>query len=234
MTSCRSLETRLVTALELTRRPVALTVCTQPPAGMEKFHGSAPSGCSFWRLAADGRSFYTDNADHYNCAIGCYTHNIPLPPERLPELDATVAFMTGIGYLKPEDIPGIVRLPRTPPHVAYAPLADAPVPPDVVIIAGKPGKVMLLEEAAMRAGVRTQASLFARPTCMAIPNALANGTTASAGCVGNRVYTELQDDELYVMVPGPDLALIVDALETIVAANAQLSEYHRARREQIG
>lgn len=233
MTSYQSLETRLVTSLALTRRPVALTICEQAPAGVERFSGIAPSGCSFWRLAADGRSFYTEAADHYNCAIGCYTHNIPLPPERLPELDATVAFMTGIGYLKPEDIPGIVRLPRPPQYVAYTPLAESPIPPEVVIVAGKPGKVMLLEEAALRAGVRTQPSLFARPTCMAIPNAIANGTTASAGCVGNRVYTGLNDDELYVMLPGGDLSAVVDALETIVAANAQLSEYHHARRAQM-
>ncbi len=233
MTSYQFLETRLVAALELNRRPVAVTVCERPPARMEKFEGSVPAGCSFWRLAAEGRSFYTETADHYNCAIGCYTHNIPLPPERLPELDATVAFMTGIGYLEPEDIPDVVRLPQTPRYLAYAPLAESPIPPDVVIIAGKPGKLMLLEEASVRAGVRAQPSLFARPTCMAIPNAMANGITASAGCIGNRVYTELNDDELYVMVPGGDLTHILDALETIVAANAQLSEYHRARGEQI-
>ena len=48
--------------------------------------------------------------------------------------------------------------------------------------------------------------------------------------LGNRVYTDLGEDELYVAVSGKDLARITDQLQTIVAANAALSEYHRGRR----
>jgi hypothetical protein len=35
------------------------------------------------------------------------------------------------------------------------------------------------------------APLLPRPTCMALPAALAQGVVASSGCIGNRVYTEL-------------------------------------------
>ena len=52
------------------------------PEGAERFERTAPSGCSFWRLAAEGRSFYTVSSDHFNCPIGSYTHAIDLPPER--------------------------------------------------------------------------------------------------------------------------------------------------------
>jgi len=38
-----------------------------PPAGVPNFTGTEPSGCSFWRLAASGRTFYTVPGDHYNC-----------------------------------------------------------------------------------------------------------------------------------------------------------------------
>ena len=43
----------------------------------------------------------------------------------------------------------------------------------------------------------------------------------------------LGEDELYVAVPGKDLARIADEVETIAAANAKLSEYHRGRRQGL-
>src|SRR5439155_4421888 len=117
--------------------------------------------------------------------------------------------------------------------VIYAPLAEAPVDPDVVLVAGRPGRVMLLLEAALRAGIAAPAPLLGRPTCMALPASIAQGVIASTGCVGNRVYTDLGEDELYVVVPGKDLARIADELETITSANAKLAEYHRERREAL-
>ncbi len=41
--------------------------------------------------------------------------------------------MTGIGYIRIEEVPGIPRLPVTPVAVVYAPLGDTPVEPDVVL-----------------------------------------------------------------------------------------------------
>jgi len=130
MNEWKSIETRLHAALTLSRRPVAVAFCDEPPAGVPKFTGSEPSGCSFWRLAAQGRTFYTVPADHFNCAIGSYTHNMPLPPERGQELEQTLDLMTGIGYIRMEEVSGITRLPRTPAAVVYAPLGEMPVGPD--------------------------------------------------------------------------------------------------------
>ncbi len=228
-----SIEQRLSDALRLPRRPVAVTFGESPPAGVPRFAGTEPSGCSFWRLAAAGRTFYTVPRDHYNCAIGSYTHNIPLPPDRAQELDQTLSFMAGIGYLRMEEVPGISRLPRTPGIVIYAPLGDTPVHPDVVLFAGRPGCLMLLQEAALRGGVGVQPSLLGRPTCMALPAALASGVVASTGCVGNRMYTDLGEDELYLAVPGKDLARLAEAVQTVADANARLAEYHRGRREAL-
>lgn len=104
-----------------------------------------------------------------------------------------------------------------------------PVEPDVVLLAGNPASMMLLEEAALRAGITASLPLLARPTCMAVPASLAGSVVASTGCIGNRVYTGLDDDELYVAVPGKDIARVADELETIVAANRKLTEYHQAR-----
>jgi hypothetical protein len=51
--------------------------------------------------------------------------------------------------------------------------------------------------------------------------------------VGNRVYTDLGDDELYVALPGRTLALLVAELGTIAAANATLRDYHGQRRKDL-
>ncbi len=232
MPDYRRLEQRFSDALSLRGRPVAVAFRDAPPPGLPKFTGTQPSGCSFWRIAGSGRAFYTVPADHYNCAIGSHTHSLPLPPERAQELDQTLSFMTGLGYLRMEEVPTIPRLPATPRVVIYAPLAETPVDPDVVLFAGRPGRIMLLQEAAARVGAGT-ASLLGRPTCIALPAALAQGVVASTGCIGNRVYTDLGEDELYVAVPGKDLAGVADALQTIVEANATLTEYHRGRWQAL-
>ena len=233
MTEYHIMELRLSEVLGLQRRPVAVAYRETPPTGVLKFTGTEPSGCSFWRIAAAGRAFYTVPTDHYNCPIGSYTHNLPLPPHRAHELDQTLSFMAGVGYIKMEDVPGISRLPQPPGVVIYAPLGDTPVEPDVVVFSGRPGRVMLLQEAAVRAGVDAKVPLLGRPTCMALPAALAHGVVASTGCIGNRIYTDVGEDELYVVVPWKEMARIAEAAQTIAVANAELSEYHRARRQAL-
>jgi uncharacterized protein (DUF169 family) len=233
MTDYARIEEHLVMSLGLEHRPIAVTFLAEAPAGVEKFTGVAPSGCSFWKLASTGRTFYTVAADHYNCAIGSYTHNIGLPPERTRELDDTLAFMTNAGYLRMEEVPGIPRLPETPGVVVYAPLGETPVEADVVLFWGPPARVMVLQEAAMRAGVAGQLNTLARPTCMMLPAALSSGTVASTGCIGNRVYTELSETELYVAVPGRDVARIAGEVAVVASANAALLDYHRARKRDL-
>jgi uncharacterized protein (DUF169 family) len=233
MTDYRTVEQQLTGSLGLQRRPVAVAFRATPPAGVPKFLGAEPSGCSFWRLAMSERTFYTVPADHHNCPIGSYTHNIPLPPERVSELMQTLELMNEIGYLRMEEVSGMARLPETPGVVVYAPLGDAPVDPDVVLVAGRPGRVMLLQEAALRAGIAAPAPLLGRPTCMALPASLAQGVVATTGCVGNRVYTDLGEDELYVMVPGKDVARVAAEAQTIASANLKLAEYHQGRRRAL-
>ncbi|HYS18616.1 MAG TPA: DUF169 domain-containing protein [Candidatus Binatia bacterium] len=233
MTDYRTVERRLSGALGLQRRPVAVAFRSTPPPGVARFSGVEPSGCSFWRLAMSEKTFYTVPADHHNCPIGSYTHNITPPAERAGELEQTLGLMADLGYLRMEEVPGIPRLPTTPGAVVYAPLGDTPVDPDVVLVAGRPGRVMLLQEAALRAGIPAPAPLLGRPTCMAFPASLAQGVIATTGCVGNRVYTDLGEDELYVVIPGKDVARVADEAQTIANANLKLSEYHRGRRQAL-
>jgi uncharacterized protein (DUF169 family) len=233
MADYSSLEKKFTEVLGFSRRPVAVTFAHQAPIGVRKFTGTEPAGCSFWRLAERGNVFYTEPGDHYNCAVGCFTHSIDLPAARASEMDETLAFMMRVGYIKSEDLALIVQLRETPRFVVYAPLGAIPVAPDVVLFAGKPSAIMLLNEAALRAGVGTQSATLGRPTCMALPAALERGAALSTGCVGNRIYTEIGDDELYVAVRGADVERVAAEVETIFRANARLADYHQGRRQQL-
>jgi uncharacterized protein (DUF169 family) len=232
MTNYAAVERLLIETLDLKRRPIAIAFSDAPPAGVEKFSGSMPSGCSFWRLAADGRTFFTKPSDHLNCPVGSYTHNVPLPPAREQELMQTLGLMSEIGYIRMDEVPAIPRMPKTPGAITYAPLGDIPVAPDAVIVSGPPGRLMLLHEAATRHGVPPQ-PLFGRPTCMAIPAVHTQSVASSMGCVGNRIYTELSDSDLYVTIAGKDVEAVARQLGTIVKANAALTDHHKARRATL-
>jgi uncharacterized protein (DUF169 family) len=233
MPDYQALENRFQQILSLKRRPVAVSFPAELPEGIEKFSGSQPAGCSFWRLAAEGRTVATAPADHYNCPIGSYTHNIPLPENRAKELPAVLETMVSLGYLKMEEVSGIPVLPQTPKNIVYAPLGETPLDPEVVLFVAPASKLMLLEEAAIRAGSASKLPLLARPTCMAIPAALAHGMVTSAGCIGNRIYTDIGGDEMYAAIPGSALEQIARELETVEAANQALAQYHRERRREL-
>jgi uncharacterized protein (DUF169 family) len=168
--------------------------------------------------------------DHVNCAVGAYTHNVPLSAEREKETQQTLRMLFDLGYLKPEQVPQIPRLTKIPAAIAYAPLGDAKFEPDAVLFACQPAGAMLLNEAAERARVGSGAPVLGRPTCMALPASLQAGSIVSLGCTGNRVYTGLGEDELYFVVSGKDLTALSDALQVIAGANQALREYAEARR----
>lgn len=233
MATWKELEKQLTAHLSMGRRPVAISFLDAEPAGIPKFSGTEPAGCSFWRLAAAGSTFYTVPADHYNCAVGAYTHNVQLPPDRVQETEATLGLMFNLGYVRPEEVPGIPRLAKEPAAVVFAPLADAPVPPSVVLFTCKASAAMLLNEASIRAGASSSLPLLGRPSCMALPAALAHGTATSLGCIGNRVYTGLGLDEMYVVVPGAKVEAVADQLSVIVSANTTLEEYARGKQSTL-
>jgi uncharacterized protein (DUF169 family) len=219
--------------LQLRTAPVALAFQDAPPANLPHRAEAAPSGCTFWKRAAAGQAFYTEASDHYNCPIGAYTHGVDLPPTQAKELQGVLETMFQLHYLRPEEVPGIPRRQGKFGVALYAPLATAPFEPEVVLVCGNAKQIMLLTEAAQAAGAGTEAPLMGRPTCAAIPTVLQTQRgAASLGCIGNRVYTEMADDELYFALPGGQLDPVVEKLAAIVNANRELEKYHRARVSQ--
>ena len=217
--------------LNLETAPVAVTFHDAHPDNVPRTEKVEASGCSYWRRAAEGKTFYTEASDHYNCPIGCYTHNVELPPTQAEELQNTLGLMVELGYIAMEEVPGIPRRENPFQSAVYSPLADVTGTPDVVIISGTPGQMMLLTEAATAAGIGTQDGVMGRPTCAVIPAVVQGGRSASSlGCIGNRVYTALSDDDFYFAFPGEHIDVIVEKLETIVNANRALEAYHQQRQ----
>lgn len=223
-------ETALTQLLNLTTPPVAITFLDTVPDGVPHVAAQEPAGCGYWRRAAAGEVFYTVADDHKSCPVGAHTHNVPLSPAEKEGLMALVQTMVGLEYLKMEEVPQIPTR-KTPLQIAvYAPLAAAPVTPDVVLVRGTARQLMLLAEAAQAAGVSGVGPAMGRPTCAVVPEAInAARTSASFGCVGNRVYTGASDDEGYFAIPGAQLPIVEERLAVVVRANQELEKIHRAR-----
>jgi uncharacterized protein (DUF169 family) len=213
---------------------VAITFRAGAPANVPRVAAAGPSGCSYWKRAAEGESFYTEASDHYNCPIGSYTHGIDLPPPQMQELQGVVTTMVSLGYLRNEEVPGIQRREERFSVAVYAPWTEETETPDVVVVRGNARQLMLLEEAALAAGVGGATPLVGRPTCAAIPLAMKTQQgVSSLGCIGNRVYTDLGDEEFYYVFPGKHVAAIASKLATIGNANRELEKYHRARKQSV-
>lgn len=223
--------------LGLDSPPVGVAFLDAPPAGVAEWDGgAAPAGCAFWKQAMSGRTFYTVQSAHHNCAVGSYTHRIPMPDDRAQELEKTIGFMVSSGYLRMEEVPGIPTLPRTPAVVAYGPAEPAAsFKPDVVIVAANPGQAMMLYEAALRAGVgQALTNVLGRPGCASLPLAVQSGTAAmSFGCKGNRTFTGISDQQMYFVVPGPAWPKLAAELEGVLSANRAMASHYEGKAEQF-
>jgi uncharacterized protein (DUF169 family) len=222
--------TELQQLLGLRLPPVAIAFRDSAPANMPRIESPAPAGCRYWRLAAEGHVFYTEASDHYTCPVGAHTHGIDLPADVAQELNGLVQTMVQMQYIKMEEIPTIPRRQKPFRVALYARLSEGSFEPDVILIRGTAKQLMLVAEAAQAAGVASGGATMGRPTCAILPESLQSGlATASFGCIGNRVYTGLGDDEGYYAIPGANVPEVVNKLSTIVEANRQLHQFHKSR-----
>jgi len=223
---------RLQEALGLSAPPIAIGFSDAPPAGLERWQGGAvPAGCVFWREAMNGRSFYTVPADHYNCAVGAYTHGIGVPALQLED---TVKFMVSNEYLRMEEVAGIPTLEKGPAYISYGPAETASFTHQLILVAAKPGAAMLIYESALRANAgNALANILGRPACAVLPLANKTGLTSlSLGCMGNRTFTGLPDEELYVCIPSGHWSTVLTKSTEIGRANSTMQQFYRSRQTQ--
>jgi len=229
-----SQQLRTLDSLGLSSAPVAIGFMATPPFDLPRMSRPAPASCSYWKEASEGQSFYTTADDHQNCPVGAFTHGVQLSPAKIAELDALVGTMIELKYLGAGEVPQLPH--RTSPLqiAAYAPIALATFVPDVVVFRGNVRQIMLLSEAARAAGVFEQGTVMGRPACSMLPMAAQSRSgVASVGCIGNRVYTGLGDEEMYLTIPGESLDALLAKLDTVLNANSALESFHRERAQQL-
>ena len=227
-------QTSALSNLALTSAPVAVAFVSNAPEGLSRIDSPGPASCSYWTEASKGRAFYTTADDHTGCPVGAFTHGVTLSESQAAELQSIVGMMTDLKYIKMEEVPLIPHRTDALRFAVYSPLAGATFDPDAVIFRGNVRQIMLLSEAARAAGVFDTAAVMGRPACAMLPHAVsAQAGVASVGCIGNRVYTGLGDDELYITIPGEAVGGVLEQLETVLTANAALEEFHTNRARQL-
>jgi uncharacterized protein (DUF169 family) len=216
--------------LDLQHAPVAIAFRDAAPAGMKRVESAGPSGCSYWKRAADGEAFYTEASDHHGCPIGSFTHGIELPPEKMQELQGLIGTMAGLGYLDPAEVPSIPRRTERFGVALYAPWPTTAFTPDVVLVRCNARQAMILSEAIAKAGGAAIGEPMLRPTCALLPRVAQAGQAGlSFACIGNRVYTGLGDGEIYVAIAGARAGEVLAKVGALVDANRELEKFHRSR-----
>ncbi len=150
-------------ALDLKALPISITFTRERPTDIRRINTPAVSGCCYWKLASEGATFYTESTDHYGCPIGAYTHKVELPAEQGKELEGMIEKMVTLTYLKMEEVAAIARREEAFRFAIYGALADARVPPDVVIVRGNAKQIMLIAEATNAAGTSSLSEIRGRP-----------------------------------------------------------------------
>jgi len=233
MESYAALSQELTQLLHLEQAPIAISFTNTPPDGVAGYHGTAPAGCRFWQDAATS-TFTTSACDHELCAIGVHTHNLQPSPAQQKDLTDALKVFAEIGYVRPEDVPQIPVLKNQPQYVTYSRLAEAPLPPDLVILFVRADQTLILTEATQQLE-NQNAPAMGRPACAVVAQVMNTGRSAmSLGCCGARAYMDNFTDTIAIFaIPGSKLEPYVERIGSLARANALLNQFHKLRRRDI-
>ena len=223
----------LMAALSLVQPPIAISFADAVPAGVGTPSTRVAAGCRFWQDASHS-AFATASEHHSTCAIGVYTHNLESSPSQQTDLADALKVFGDLGYVRPEDLPLIPVLASRSKHVVYAPLAESPLPPDVVLLFANSNQTLVLSEATQQVEVGTPPAM-GRPAFAVIPQVANTGRAAlSLGCCGARAYLDvLTDDVALFAVPGARIEAYAERIIALSKANQELSRFHLMRRRDI-
>jgi uncharacterized protein (DUF169 family) len=168
MSNYKKLADNLTGSLQLTQRPIAIAFSDVPPPGVHAFNGVVPAGCSFWQLAAISM-FYTSAKDHELCSIGVHTHHLAQPsPSYQSELQDALQAMSGLDYVRPDEVAAIPVVQREVRHVLYGPLVEFRTNPDVVLLFAHAQQSLIVTEAVSRVDKGIPPAM-GRPACAVVP-----------------------------------------------------------------
>lgn len=223
----------LTLCLGLQQQPVAISFSDSMPAGVGSPEGRAPAGCRFWQ---DGASavFATEARDHDLCSVGVYTHNLQPSVSKQADLRDALKVFNDLGYVREEDLPRIQVLRLQPHYVVYSPLAETPLPPDIVLLFVNANRTLILAEATEQVEGHA-APAMGRPACAVVPAVVNSGRAAlSLGCCGARAYLDVMTDDVAVFaIPGAKLEAYTTRIQALAEANATLTKFHERRRRDV-
>ena len=229
-----SISKTITDSLKLRVAPIAVCLTDKPPQGIPASAQPAAAGCVFWERGAQG-AFVTSQKDHSNCAVGMFTHHMPLTTAAQQEdLNTCLKVFGDLGYVRPEDIPGIPVLKEEPKYVTYAPLASTPLSPAAVLLFADSRQSLAITEAIQQVEPGVPPAL-GRPACAVIPQAVNTGKPAlSLGCCGARAYLDvLTDDFALWALPGARIADYAARIKVLADANQILTKFHQIRRQDV-
>lgn len=150
--------------------------------------------CTFWKVAAQGKVFYTAASEHFGCPVGAFTLGAELPEPETQELHKLATTMVELSYLSEREV---AQLPRRMPLLRYvicAPLGMNPTFPDVVLVHGNARQLMLLGDAARAVGRLNDSPAMGKPACTMVPASLAsNQAVVSLGSALEPICARLSD-----------------------------------------
>jgi uncharacterized protein (DUF169 family) len=234
MSDHQKLASDLMTSLKLSLPPIAISFCDVAPSDLPSYDGVVPAGCVFWQAAAKA-TFVTSTKDHELCAIGVHTHNLSEPSKsHETELQQTLQAMSGLDYVRNEEVAAIPVVKREVSHVVYGPLAESAVDPDVVLLFTHAQQGLIISEAVARVDKGAPPAL-GRPACAAVPYAFNEGRAAiSLGCCGARAYLDALSESVSLWaLPGTKLEQYCAEITALAHANTTLTTFHERRREDI-
>jgi uncharacterized protein (DUF169 family) len=224
----------LTDSLHLRVAPIAVSFTDKPPQGVAAPAQPAAAGCVFWERGAQG-AFVTSPKDHGNCAVGMYTHHMPLStPAQQEDLNTCLKVFGDLGYVRPEDIAGIPVLKEEAKYVVYAPLASTPVPPSTVLLFANSRQSLAITEAVQQVDPSVPPAM-GRPACAVIPQVVNTGKPAlSLGCCGARAYLNVMTDDFALWaLPGAEIDKYAARIKVLADANQILTQFHSIRRDDV-
>jgi uncharacterized protein (DUF169 family) len=226
----------LTAALELDMPVIAVAFVDEAPQGMPVSDAAVPSACSFWRLA-EGGSFYAPADKHFNCPVGAMTMGFDMPESVQQELMGAVTRMMDCGYVSADEPTHIPTIQSKPAGIAYGPLPEFPLDPDVILLWLTPRQAMLFSEATgnSRWPAATPLPVLGRPACAALPLAMAQAHAAlSLGCMGMRTFTAISGDRMLAVLPAATAGELVTKAAATAGANQTMRGFYEERKAAFG
>ncbi len=234
MSDYQKLAGDLINSLALTQPPIAISFADAPPPNVPQFDGVVPAGCSFWQQAT-AKMFYTSTKDHELCAIGVHTHHLAEPSTIASSgVARRAAAMSGLDYVRADEVAAIPVVEREVKHIVYGPLAEFPSAPEVVLLFAHAQQGLIVSEAVSRVDKGIPPAM-GRPACAVVPQVINQGRAAmSLGCCGARAYLDILADSVAMWAfPGNKLEQYCAEIVKLARANQTLATFHTRRKEDV-